>query len=309
MTISAIVPAYNSEKTIAKTIQSLLAQDRKVNEIIIVDDGSEDKTSEKAEKYPIKLIKKKRGGEASALNAGIKQAKGDFIAIVEADVILPGNWLSSLIKDLKGNVVGAGAVLAVANPENLIAKLSGLELEMRYQKIKSKFVPHITSANTLYKKEVFEKFGFYDESLINASLDAELNARIIKKGYKLVLRKDIKVLHFWKTTLSFYLKRQFSYSFYRPRQKKVFLYPTDKSIILPVLLSGIFVLSLLLSIFWPRILFISLLIFLTSIILRLRNVVKIFEAKKDFSVFLLPFLLFLRDITILFGYSAGVILK
>jgi len=309
MSISVVIPAYNSEKTIARTIQSLLNQDSKVDEIIVVDDGSKDNTSKQAEKYPVKIIRKERGGEASSLNAGIKQAKGDYVAIVEADVILPQNWLSSLLPELKGDVIGAGAGLAAANPESLIARICGWELELRYQKIKEKFVSHITSANTLYKREVFEKVGFYDESLINASLDADLNARLIEKGYKLVLRKDIKVLHFWKTDLISYLARQLSYSFYRPRQKKVFLYPTDKSMVFFVLLSGFFVFFLFLAVFWLKSLFFALLIFVISIILRLRDALIIFQEKKDFSAFLLPFILFLRDVIILFGYSAGVILK
>lgn len=298
-----MVPAFNSEKTISKTIQSLLDQDLKIEEIIVVDDGSEDKTSEQAAKYPVKLIRKERGGEASSLNVGVKEAGGEYIAIVEADVILPKNWLSSLIGELKDEVMGVGAVLEPANPENLIARLSGLELQMRYEKIKDKFVTHITSANTLYRREVFEKVGFYDESLINASLDAELNARLVKSGFKLVLRKDIKVQHFWKTSLLDYLKRQLSYSFYRPRQKTMFLYPSDRSVVLSVFLAGLFILSLFLSLFFIESLYFALLFFLISIILKLKDA----SQKKD--RFLLCFLLFLRDIVAFFGYSAGTILK
>jgi glycosyltransferase involved in cell wall biosynthesis len=309
MKTSAIIPAYNSEKTIYQTIESLLNQTHKFNEIIIVDDGSQDKTSEIISKFPVKLIKKERGGESSALNVGIKQAEGDYIAIIEADVILPRDWLEGLLKELKGIVCGAGAVLKVANPDNLIAKLSGYELEYRYYNIKDKYVFHITSANTLYKKEVFKEVGYYDESLVNAGLDAELNARLIKKGYKLVLRKDIKVKHFWKTNLISYLKRQFAYSFYRPFQKNNFLYPTDKKIILEMILIFLLIFSLFIRIFirFPSIILLSILLFF--FVIQFITALRIFYFKKDFDVFYLMPLIFIRDIFVFFGYSLGFFYK
>jgi len=310
MKISAIVPVCNSESTIAKTIESLLNQDYKIDEIIVVDDGSSDKTPEIALKYPVKLIRKKRGGEASALNCGIKKASGDYLAIVEADVILPKNWISSLFAEFQYlEVYGAGAILEVANPENLIAKLSGYELEYRYRKIKEKFVRHITSANTLYRKEVFDKVGYYNESLVNACLDADLNGRLIKQGYKLVLRKDIKVKHFWKTDLLSYLKRQLAYSFYRPRLKELSLYPTDRSIIFQVSLTVLFFLSFFL---WPVYNFfpyLTLIFFAAVLSIQIPMVSQMFQLKRDWDLFWLPFLIFLRNIVSLFGYISGFIYK
>lgn len=310
MKTSVVIPAHNSEETVVKTIGSILSQDKKFDEIILVDDGSSDKTSEIAAKYPLKIIKKEKGGEASALNAGIKEAKGEYIAIIEADVILPSNWLSSLLEELKNpEVSGVGAALEAANPENLIARLQGYELEYRYSQIKDKFVCHITSANSLFRKSVFDRVGYYDESLINASLDAELNNRIIEKGGKLVLRKDIKVKHFWKTDLISYLKRQFAYGFYRPRQGKTVLYPTDKAVVRQAAAIFFFFLSFLL---WPFInsaAYVTLILFAAVILSQTWLSYRIFALKKDPNCFLLIPLNFFRNTVGVAGYILGVIDK
>jgi len=314
MKISVVMPAYNSEKTIGQAIESVLKQDYKIDEIIVVDDGSKDKTAEIASRYPIKLIKKQNGGEASALNIGAKQSQGDFIAIIESDVIIPPNWLSLLIKEFKDpQVYGVGALLEVANPENLISKLSGYELEYRYLKIKEKFVPHITSANTLYKKEVFDKVGYYDESLINACLDADLNSRLINQGYKLVLLKNIKVKHFWKTNLGSFLKRQWLYALYRPYLKNISLYPTDKMLTVQIGLTAGFILSIFLWPlgYWFKLPFYWLILFFLIVLTlcQIPMISKIYQIKKDLTVLWLIPLIFLKNIVGLSGYSFGLIYK
>ena len=92
MDVSFLMPSYNNEATVVNSIQSVLNQKTDLKfEIIFVDDGSTDNTYSFAEKFlkgyeNIKLIQKKNGGEASALNEGLKYCSGKFIAIVEADV-------------------------------------------------------------------------------------------------------------------------------------------------------------------------------------------------------------------------------
>ena len=84
MKVSVIIPAYNAEKTIGKTLEALLNQTYKDYEVIVVDDGSKDRTSEIMKKYmkkskKIKLIKQKNAGPAAARNNGAKHSKGDVL--------------------------------------------------------------------------------------------------------------------------------------------------------------------------------------------------------------------------------------
>jgi len=87
ITISVIIPAYNAENFLARTIDSVLAQTYKPLEIIIIDDGSKDNTAAVAKKYRdnILYVFKENGGESSARNAGIKYSKGSWIAFLDHD--------------------------------------------------------------------------------------------------------------------------------------------------------------------------------------------------------------------------------
>src|ERR1700687_2843232 len=79
-TLSILVPAYNEEKVIARTIEGLLDTDYPDKEIIVIDDGSKDDTLKIANTYKnkVKVLHKENGGKASALNHGIAFAKGEI---------------------------------------------------------------------------------------------------------------------------------------------------------------------------------------------------------------------------------------
>ncbi|MBQ5655877.1 MAG: glycosyltransferase family 2 protein [Bacteroidaceae bacterium] len=91
MKISVIIPLYNKETTITKTIESVLNQDFDSIEIIIVDDGSTDASVANVKKInsdKIKLFSKPNGGPSSAKNYGVKQSSGEWIMFLDADDML-----------------------------------------------------------------------------------------------------------------------------------------------------------------------------------------------------------------------------
>ncbi len=306
MKVSVIIPAYNAEKTIAKTIKSVLNQNIRINEIIVVDDGSTDKTYEIAKRFRrIKVFKKKNGGESSALNVGIKHAKGDFIAIAESDVIIPKNWAKKLMVEFKDpDVWGVGGILKTANTKKLLARLTGYEHEWRYTKQKSKYVNHITSANLIYRKKVFKKLGLFDETLINSCLDADINNKITAFGKKLVLRKDVAVKHFWYDDMKSYIKRHWAYGYFRPRLKNSNLYQTDKLMMFEVSLTLIFIFSLLLI---PITTLVATTLFIVLIIIQMPLTIRISVLEDDISFLLFPLLAILRDTISAIGYLKGTI--
>lgn len=111
--VSIITPVYNGEKYLEKTIKSVLNQNYKNFEMIIIDDGSKDKSSEIAKKYQklddrIKFFSQKNSGSGAARNNGIKRAKGNFICLLDADDTWNDNFLQeqiNLLKEKDGTLV------------------------------------------------------------------------------------------------------------------------------------------------------------------------------------------------------------
>lgn len=103
--LSVIVPVYNVKPYLSKCINSIISQTYKNIEIILVDDGSTDGSGEICDKYSmhnsrIKVIHKKNGGLASARNAGIDVAKGDFLGFVDSDDWIESDMYEELISGL-----------------------------------------------------------------------------------------------------------------------------------------------------------------------------------------------------------------
>lgn len=100
MKVSLIVPAYNEEKFIGKLLDSLLLQSLLPDEIIICDNGSNDRTVDVINTYshrlPIKLVRQPLKGIARALQTAFEASSGDLILRTDADTILPKNWIKNI---------------------------------------------------------------------------------------------------------------------------------------------------------------------------------------------------------------------
>ncbi|MDT7858865.1 MAG: glycosyltransferase [Candidatus Aenigmarchaeota archaeon] len=191
--VSILVPAYNEEKTIAKTLKSLLRLNYPKNllEIIAINDGSTDNTlkiMKKFEKYGVKVIDKPNGGKASALNAGLKVAKGDIIVCMDADSIVSRNALKNTVGYFNDpNVAAVASSLKVYKPRTLWQKVQYVEyiynvfLRKVLSLMDSLFV--VPGPFGLYRRSVLEKLGGWEEG--NITEDMELTMRLQKAGYKI----------------------------------------------------------------------------------------------------------------------------
>lgn len=87
MHVSVVIPAYNAEPYLDECLRSVLTQTHPVIEVIVVDDGSTDRTRSIAESFgaPVRLLQQKQGGPARARNYGVREARGEWIAFLDAD--------------------------------------------------------------------------------------------------------------------------------------------------------------------------------------------------------------------------------
>lgn len=105
---SIIIPCYNSEKTIERALDSIKEQKVNEYEVLIINDGSTDKSKEIISKYiesddRFKLINKENGGQATAVSRGIREAKGEYIVQLDSDDTLKSNALETIDSEIESN--------------------------------------------------------------------------------------------------------------------------------------------------------------------------------------------------------------
>jgi glycosyltransferase involved in cell wall biosynthesis len=310
--VSFLTTLFNDRDTIEAAINSCLDQatDRAF-EVLVIDDGSTDGSAERVESIAehddrVRLIRCKHAGQAAALNAGLSQALGEFVAIVESDVRIEPYWLEQLLEPLSdAEVLGAGGSILTPPDDPWIGRLGGYEIEYRLAR-REKFTPHVTAAAAVYKKEAFDKFGVWPEDLPHACPDVEFNLRITRGGFKLAVVPEAMAWHHSKPSLFGYLRRQFAYGYGRPFLGSVHLYKRDISITLQMLF------SLLLTVSIPATWFSTVPLCLSAIGLLLVQapvVVETARKKHDFAVLAMPPLMFLRSIAGMTGLVFGTLRK
>lgn len=218
--VSIIIPAYNKESTIAKVIESVLALDYPEKEVIVVNDGSTDKTLEICKNFEkkgkIKLISySKNKGKAFALNTGVKASKYDIIVTVDADSFPKKKSLKKLVKYFVDSEVGAVAgTVKVLNKNKFLTLSQGLEyLHQGFQRVCQGFLDAIMVAPgplTAYRKEALIKAGYFDDD--TSVEDFDMTIKLHKAGYKVVSEKKAEVLTLAPETFTRWWKQRVRWS-------------------------------------------------------------------------------------------------
>jgi glycosyltransferase involved in cell wall biosynthesis len=159
--ISVIVPAYNSEHTIGALLKSLLALDypRERLEIIIVDNGSTDRTTEYIRSSPVILLEERaKRSSYAARNRGLQQARHEIVAFTDADCAVDASWLREGIRALEGADMAAGRVQFSFSPRPTAAELFDALHHMRNDELIRKYSGAAT-ANLFVRRELFRQLG------------------------------------------------------------------------------------------------------------------------------------------------------
>ena len=189
--ISVIIPAYNEEESIVKTIESILASDYPKNkfEVIVIDDGSKDNTLEIAKRFEnkqVKVFSKENGGKATALNFGISKAKGEIIFTMDADTFVNPESMKNMVHYFNNpRVMAVTPTMLVHKPKTILQRVQNMEyllgifLRKAFATLNAVYIT--PGAFSAYRKEFFDKYGGYDET--NVTEDIEMSLRIQYQGY------------------------------------------------------------------------------------------------------------------------------
>jgi glycosyltransferase involved in cell wall biosynthesis len=191
--ISVVIPAFNEENYLGKTLKSILKVARSYRgplEIIVVDNNSTDRTAQIAKKYDVKVVFEKKNQIARARNAGAAAAKGDYLVFLDADTIVRGNIFEKVEANLSsGKVIGGGAWV---EPD------TGISGRFVFKHVVNRLLSlkNVTVGPFLYcERESFHKVGGFDEDLYTAE-EFSLARRLKEEGK--ALNKKWKIIKYGK---------------------------------------------------------------------------------------------------------------
>jgi poly-beta-1,6 N-acetyl-D-glucosamine synthase len=194
--VSIIVPSYNEGMTLANCIDSLARQTYPDCEVIIVNDGSTDDTLSVARQMTrrhsplIRVIDKKNGGKATALNSGIARANGEIIICVDADSIFMEDTVEQLVLSFQDPEVAAvGGNVKVANRTKALGRQQALEYITGLTLQRKAFaylgcMQVISGAIGAFRRDALQAVGGYSSSTIVEDMDTTIE--LVRRGYKVV---------------------------------------------------------------------------------------------------------------------------
>lgn len=192
--ISIVVPVYNEQEEIGALLASLMVLDwpKERYEIICCDNDSKDRSLEIMRSYPILVLEEAKPGPYPARNHAIKQAKGDFIALTDADCVVSSQWLQDLYSGFTSDEVGAVAgTLSPKHLSNYIDYFMARVLKSpNHSRGTRKVAPFVVTGNVMYRKEVFDNLGMFEEDAFSGP-DVEMSWRLLNSGnYTLEFLKE-----------------------------------------------------------------------------------------------------------------------
>jgi glycosyltransferase involved in cell wall biosynthesis len=212
--VSVVVASYNGARTLEGCLLSLRQLNYPDYEVLLVDDGSTDATTEIAARFPdVKVFRQKNLGLSAARNAGIKAASGEVIAFTDSDCRADEDWLYYLVGDLlRSGYAGIGGHnLLPADDSWIAAAVMASPGGPAHVMLTDTEAEHIPGCNMAFYKKVLDQIGGFDPVFRKAGDDVDVCWRLQQLGYKLGFSSAGLVWHYRRSTVRAYLQQQNGY--------------------------------------------------------------------------------------------------
>lgn len=225
--VSLVIPSKNSAQTLPACLNAArnLLQQGLLHEIMLVDDGSTDVTTQIAASYgtDLKLIQTGGRGPAAARNAGWRAAEGDWIWFIDSDCVAQPESLHTLLQSVSQpsantseRVAGVGGSYTNLNRQSLLSEWIQAEIAVRHARM-PRWVEFLGSYNVLYRRKALTEIGGFDERRfpMPSAEDNDLAYRLRAHGYHLEFNASSTVGHHHPTHWGRYLRTQARHGYYR----------------------------------------------------------------------------------------------
>jgi cellulose synthase/poly-beta-1,6-N-acetylglucosamine synthase-like glycosyltransferase len=194
---SVIVPVFNDADTLGDCLDALLAQTVGAHtyEVIVVDDGSTDRSAEVATEKGVCVLRQEHAGPAAARNRGAQQAKGNILLFTDADCQPHADWIEAMLAPFADPDVAGVKGVYETRQTALVARFTQAEYEEKYDRLaRADQIDFVDTYAAAYRRSVFmEQGGFDAEFLLDE--DQELSFRLANAGHKLVFAPAATVYH------------------------------------------------------------------------------------------------------------------
>ena len=216
--VSVVVPAYNAEGTVGACLRAVLAQQDidEPCEIILVDDGSIDRTAEVAERFGprVKVLRQANRGAGAARNTGVAAAQGEIVLFTDADCEPAPGWAAALVGAIRAGADGAKGTYRTRQ-RSLTARFVQAEYESKYRRMAGmERIDFVDTYSAAYRRELLVRSGGFDEGIRNVE-DQELSFRLAGAGADLRFVPHAVVYHRHADSPGAYLRKKFLIGYWK----------------------------------------------------------------------------------------------
>jgi len=220
--VSLYIPCYNAQATIQYCLEAVFKQSYPLKEVVVVDDGCNDKTFATASCFPVRIIRHdKNNGLAASRNTAIKNINTEFIASLDADCLPEAEWLENLMRRFDSSkLAGVGGKLLEGNPSTVFDLWRSVHMKQYWENGRTA-PPFLFGSNTVFRREALISIGLYNEDYKNNYEDVDICGRLKSAGYSLVYEPKAIACHlksdsicsildsYWRWNLGYYQKKDY----------------------------------------------------------------------------------------------------
>ena len=212
--VSVVICAYNAEPTMEACLDSLRALRYPAYEVVVVDDGSTDRTGAIADRYEgFHVIHQENKGLSAARNVGMAASTGEIVAYTDSDCVVDPDWLHYLVATFLSSGLPAVGGPNLPPPEDsfvasCVAASPGGPLDVL---LDDEEAEHIPGCNMAFRREALEEIGGFDPIYRAAGDDVDVCWRLQNRGYRIGFSPAAMVWHFRRNTVKAYIRQQRGY--------------------------------------------------------------------------------------------------